>query len=68
VKRHHDHSNSYKRKHLIEAGLQFQRFSPFFFIVKTWWYAGRHGAEEGAESSIFRSSGSKKRPLLEFQL
>ena len=22
VKRHHDHSDSYKRKHLIEAGLQ----------------------------------------------
>jgi hypothetical protein len=28
-KRHCDKGNSYKRKHLIEAGLQFQRFSPF---------------------------------------
>jgi hypothetical protein len=27
-KRHHDYSNSYKGKHLIRAGLQFQRFSP----------------------------------------
>jgi hypothetical protein len=24
VKRHHDHSNSYKEKHLIRAGLQFR--------------------------------------------
>jgi hypothetical protein len=28
VKRHHDQGNAYKAKHLIEAGLQFQRFSP----------------------------------------
>jgi hypothetical protein len=28
VKRHHDQGNSYKGKHLIGAGLQFQRFSP----------------------------------------
>ena len=28
VKRHHDQGNSYKRKHLIGAGLEFQRFSP----------------------------------------
>jgi hypothetical protein len=26
--RYHDQGNSYKGKHLIEAGLQFQRFSP----------------------------------------
>ena len=28
VKRHHDYSNSYNEKHVIGAGLQFQRFSP----------------------------------------
>jgi hypothetical protein len=28
VKRNHDQSISYKSKHLIGAGLQFQRFSP----------------------------------------
>ena len=28
VKGHHDNGNSFKRKHLIGAGLQFQRFSP----------------------------------------
>jgi hypothetical protein len=27
-KRHHDHSNSYQGKHLFEANLEFQRFSP----------------------------------------
>jgi hypothetical protein len=27
VKRYHDHGNSYKEKHLIGDGLQFQRFS-----------------------------------------
>ena len=28
VKRHHDQGNSYKSKHLIRAGIPFQRFSP----------------------------------------
>ena len=28
MKRHYDHVNSYKRKHLIGVGLQVQRFSP----------------------------------------
>jgi hypothetical protein len=28
MKRHHDQDNSYKGKHLIGTGLQFQRFSP----------------------------------------
>ena len=35
VKRHHDHSDSYKGQHLIGAGLQFQRFSP----LSSWWVA-----------------------------
>jgi hypothetical protein len=29
MKRHHDHSNSYKEMCLIMGGLQFQSFSPF---------------------------------------
>jgi hypothetical protein len=29
VNRHHDQGNSYKKQHLIGAGLQVQRFSPF---------------------------------------
>jgi hypothetical protein len=32
VKRHHDQGNSYKRTHLIGAGLQFQRFS----LLSSW--------------------------------
>jgi hypothetical protein len=50
VKRHHDHNNSYKRKHLIEAGLQLQRFSPLLSWWEMWQSTGRHSAE-GAESS-----------------
>ena len=46
VKNHHDHSNSYKEKHLIGAGLQFQRFSPLSSWWEAWQRAGRHGAEE----------------------
>ena len=50
MKKDHDCDNSYKEKHLIEAGLQFQRFSPLSWW-EAWQYAGRHGAREGAESS-----------------
>jgi hypothetical protein len=44
VKRHHDHGLSYKGKHLIGAGLQFQRFSPLSLYQEAWWHVGRHGA------------------------
>ena len=54
VKKCHDHGNSYKGKHFIGAGLQFQRF-------RTWQHAGRHGAREGAESSASSSAGSRRR-------
>jgi hypothetical protein len=33
VKRQYDHGNSYEGKHLTEAGLEFQRFSP----LSSWW-------------------------------
>jgi hypothetical protein len=33
VKKHHDQGNSYKRKHFIVAGLQYQRYSPFFLPI-----------------------------------
>jgi hypothetical protein len=52
VKRHHDHVNSYKRKHLIGAGLQFQRFSPLSSWWEAWPHVGKHGAGERAESFI----------------
>ena len=41
---------SYKR-HLIEAGLQVQRFSPLSSWQEAWQRPGRHGAGEEAESS-----------------
>jgi hypothetical protein len=40
-----------KGKHLIETGLQFQRFSPLSSWRESWHCVGRHGAE-GAKSSI----------------
>ena len=36
----------YKGQHLIEAGLQFQRFSPLSSRWGAWQHAGRHGAGE----------------------
>jgi hypothetical protein len=51
VKRHHDHSNSYKGNHLIGVGLQFQRSSPLSSWHETWRHAGRHGTGKEAESS-----------------
>ena len=36
MKRHHDQGNSYKGKHLIGAGLQFQRFSPLSSWQEAW--------------------------------
>ena len=50
MKRHHDHDNSYKGRHLIGTSLQIQRFSPLS-EKEAWQHAGRHGAREGAESS-----------------
>jgi hypothetical protein len=61
VKRHHDHGNSYKKKkHLVGAGLQFQRFSSLSSWQEAWWHTGRHDAGEGAENSISGSAGSRK--------
>jgi hypothetical protein len=61
VKRYHDHSNSYKRKHLIRACLQFQGFSPWPLSrehgnIQTWcWrrsYITIHGQEEERDSGL----------------
>ena len=60
VRRHHDHGNSYKEKHLTGTGLQFQRFSPLSSWQEAWQYSDRH-AGEVAESSTSGSTGSRKR-------
>jgi hypothetical protein len=46
LKRHCDHGNSYKGKHLIGACLQFQTFSPLLSWWEAWQYTGRHSVEE----------------------
>jgi hypothetical protein len=37
VKRHHDQGNSYKGQHLIEAGIQVQKFSPLLSSTYSAW-------------------------------
>jgi hypothetical protein len=51
VKRQYDCGNYYKEQHLIEAGLQFQRFSASLSWRGGWQRAGRHGTGEGPKSS-----------------
>ena len=46
LKRQHGHSNFYKEKHLIVAGLQFQRFSTLSSWWEAWQHTGRHDAGE----------------------
>jgi hypothetical protein len=63
VKRHHDHGNSQKGKHLTGACLQIQRLC----VHRR--HSGKHGRKrasrqgvrEGAESSTFRATHNRKR-------
>jgi hypothetical protein len=41
MKRHHDHSNSYRTKHSIEAGLQFR-------VLVYYCHGGKHGGMQAA--------------------
>jgi hypothetical protein len=56
VNRHHDQGKSYKKQHLLGAGLQVQRFSPLSLRWGAWQYPGRHGTGR-AESSMSSSKG-----------
>ena len=60
IKRHHDQGDSYKGQHLIGAGLKFHRFS-LLSEQEACQHAGRHGAGEGAESSISCSKGTQEK-------
>jgi hypothetical protein len=51
VNRHHDQGKSYRKQHLIGAGLQVQRFSPLSSGQEASQCPGKHGALEGAGSS-----------------
>jgi hypothetical protein len=42
----------YIGEHLIGAGLQVQKSSPFSSWQEAWWPAGRHDSGEADESSI----------------
>ena len=68
MKKHHDHSNSYKRKHLIGAGLQFRSLVHCHHGRE---YGGEHEGTAGSqdagdtvESSISGSIGSGKKESL----
>jgi hypothetical protein len=63
VKRHHYHGNSYKGKHLIGAGLQFQRFSPLS-CQEAWWHTGRHNAGEVVDTSTLIGRQEQERLTL----
>jgi hypothetical protein len=65
VKRHHCLIYSWKGKHLIGAGLQFQRFIPLSSWWNAWQHAVRHGNGQVAESSTSASSGNRKRKSLD---
>jgi hypothetical protein len=49
MKRHHDHSNSYERKHLIRACLQFQRFIAHYHHVL------EHGSVQAGAGAVAES-------------
>lgn len=57
---HHDHSSSYKGRHLIGTGLQFHRSSPLSSWQEAGQHAGTHGAREGAEGFTSSFSGNRK--------
>jgi hypothetical protein len=61
VKRHLDQGKSYKKQHLIRAGLQLQRFSLVSSWQEAWWHAGRHSAGEGDKSSAFDLKANRRR-------
>jgi hypothetical protein len=48
MKRHHDQGNSYKKKYLIGASFQFERFSP----ISPWWEHGNIQADIVLEKEL----------------
>ena len=63
MKRHHDHSNSYKEEHLTEEVAHSYRASVHYHPSGTWPYAGRHDAGEVAESSAFADNRKRTETL-----
>jgi hypothetical protein len=63
VKRYHDLGNSYKRRHLIGADLQFQRFGPLSSQHGAWQHPGRYFVGELADRATSGFIGSRKREI-----
>jgi hypothetical protein len=63
VKRHHDQGISYKGKHVIGPGLQFQSFSPLSSRQEAWQHPGRYNDGDEAESSTSGSEGSQEKTV-----
>jgi hypothetical protein len=61
IKRQHDQGSSYKDKHLIGVGLQFQRFNPLSW-QGSWHCAGKLDSVR-AKISTSLSKGNKKEGL-----
>ena len=51
VKRHRDHGDSHRGKHLIGMAHVFRGLVHYHHGA-TWWHAGRHGTGEEAENAI----------------
>ena len=62
MKRHHDHGNSYKGKHLIRAGLPFRGLIHSRHCGKQWQQTGGY-VEAATKSSVYGSEDSLKRQL-----
>ena len=52
-------------KESISLGLAY--FSPLSSQWGAWWHAGRHGAGEVAERSLFKLTGCRKRAMLDLE-
>jgi hypothetical protein len=64
VTRHHGQSKSYRRKKLIGAGLQFQRFNPLSSWQEAWQQVGEEGSGKIVESPTSGSIVSGKTKTL----
>lgn len=60
MKRHHDHNNIGKGKHLFVLVYSF-RSLVLYDHGKTWWYAEIDSVKEGVKSSTSWSTGTRRR-------
>jgi hypothetical protein len=63
VKRHQDHGNSYKAKHLTGGWLTVQRFSLLSSWQEALGHSGRHGEEEVSGEFFMQISWQQKESI-----